>query len=63
MTLQYTASAMVIDVSREVIQYHFTSWPDHGVPEYAGPILNYMRRLKAKHKSDIGPLLVHCRYA
>ena len=43
-------------------QYHFTSWPDHGVPEYAGPILNYLRRIKAQHKQTKGPILVHCRY-
>ena len=43
-------------------QYHFTSWPDHGVPEYAGPILNYLRRIKAQHKQNKGPILVHCRY-
>ena len=43
-------------------QYHFTSWPDHGVPEYAGPILNYLRRIKARHKQNRGPILVHCRY-
>ena len=46
-----------------VTQYHFTSWPDHGVPEYAGPILNYLRRIKAQHKLNKGPILVHCRYA
>ena len=47
--------------SRKVTQYHFTSWPDHGVPEYAGPILNYLRRIKAQHKPNKGPILVHCR--
>ena len=44
-------------------QYHFTLWPDHGVPEYAGPILNYLRRIKAQCKQNKGPILVHCRYA
>ena len=47
--------------SHEVVQYHFTSWPDHGVPEYAGPLLNYLRRIKAQHKPSKGPILVHCR--
>ena len=46
----------------EVIQYHFTPWPDHGVPEYAGPILNYLRSIKVQHKLKDGPILVHCRY-
>ena len=47
----------------KVTQFHFTSWPDHGVPEYAGPILNYLRRMKAKMKHSKGPTLVHCRSA
>ena len=42
----------------KVTQFHFTSWPDHGVPEYAGPILNYLRRIKKLFR---GPTLVHCR--
>ena len=45
----------------KVTQFHFTSWPDHGVPEYAGPILNYLRRMKAQMKLSRGPTLVHCR--
>ena len=45
----------------KVTQFHFTSWPDHGVPEYAGPILNYLRRMKAQMKLSSGPTLVHCR--
>ena len=47
----------------KVTQFHFTSWPDHGVPEYAGPILNYLRRMKAQMKLSRGPTLVHCRSA
>ena len=46
-----------------VTQFHFTSWPDHGVPEYAGPILNYLCRMKAQMKLSRGPTLVHCRSA
>ena len=47
----------------KVTQFHFTSWPDHGVPEYAGPILNYLCRMKAQMKVSRGPTLVHCRSA
>lgn len=45
----------------KVVQYHYTSWPDHGVPEYAGPVLSFLKHIKAKHTKDTGPLLVHCR--
>ena len=47
--------------SCKVVQYHFTSWPDHGVPEYAGPIHNHLRRIRVQHKPKLGPILVHCR--
>ena len=57
--LQYTAGTVGIAVSREIIQYHYTSWPDHGVPECPGPILDYLRRVKSGNRS--GPILVHCR--
>ena len=48
-------------VRRKIAQFHFTSWPDHGVPEYAGSLLAYLRRIKAKYRPSKGPLLVHCR--
>ncbi|CAI8054765.1 Receptor-type tyrosine-protein phosphatase S, partial [Geodia barretti] len=44
-----------------VSQFHFTAWPDHGVPDYATPILTFHRRVMKEHKS--GPIVVHCRSA
>ncbi len=41
-------------------QFHFTTWPDHGVPDYATPILGFHRRVKSQHKPSRGPLLIHC---
>ena len=41
-------------------QYHFTAWPDHGVPDYATPILAFHRRVKAQHHPSRGPMVVHC---
>uniref|UniRef100_A0A1X7SJZ3 protein-tyrosine-phosphatase n=1 Tax=Amphimedon queenslandica TaxID=400682 RepID=A0A1X7SJZ3_AMPQE len=43
-----------------ITQYHFTSWPDHGVPEYATSILQFHRRIKNEYKPTKGPMLVHC---
>ncbi|ELK29844.1 Receptor-type tyrosine-protein phosphatase S [Myotis davidii] len=31
---------------REVRQFQFTAWPDHGVPEYPTPFLAFLRRVK-----------------
>ena len=42
-------------------QFHFTAWPDHGVPDYATPILAFHRRVMKEHKSRKGPVMVHCR--
>ena len=50
------------DPPLNVTQFHFTAWPDHGVPDYATPILAFHRRVKSQHDSAKGPLLVHCRY-
>ncbi|XP_017277702.1 receptor-type tyrosine-protein phosphatase S isoform X3 [Kryptolebias marmoratus] len=45
---------------REVRQFQFTAWPDHGVPEYPTPFLNFLRRVKACNPPDAGPITVHC---
>jgi protein tyrosine phosphatase len=47
---------------RVIYQYHFTVWPDHGVPEQAFPLLSFIRKIRMELKEDDGPLLVHCRY-
>ncbi|XP_066512490.1 receptor-type tyrosine-protein phosphatase F isoform X5 [Hoplias malabaricus] len=45
---------------REVRQFQFMAWPDHGVPEYPTPILSFLRRVKACNPPDAGPMVVHC---
>uniref|UniRef100_A0A8C9WCB0 Receptor-type tyrosine-protein phosphatase U n=1 Tax=Scleropages formosus TaxID=113540 RepID=A0A8C9WCB0_SCLFO len=44
----------------EVKQFHFTSWPEHGVPHHATGLLAFLRRVKACTPPDTGPLVVHC---
>ena len=43
----------------KVTHFHFTAWPDHGVPDYATPLLTFHRRVVKEHK----PKMVHCRYS
>uniref|UniRef100_A0A8C2IG97 Receptor-type tyrosine-protein phosphatase kappa n=1 Tax=Cyprinus carpio TaxID=7962 RepID=A0A8C2IG97_CYPCA len=45
---------------REISQFHFTGWPDHGVPYHATGLLGFVRRVKAKSPPNAGPIVVHC---
>uniref|UniRef100_A0A8C1KE02 protein-tyrosine-phosphatase n=1 Tax=Cyprinus carpio TaxID=7962 RepID=A0A8C1KE02_CYPCA len=45
---------------REVKQFHFTGWPDHGVPYHATGLLSFIRRVKMSNPPTAGPIVVHC---
>ncbi|XP_065105730.2 receptor-type tyrosine-protein phosphatase delta isoform X30 [Paramisgurnus dabryanus] len=45
---------------REVRQFQFTAWPDHGVPEHPTLFLAFLRRVKSCNPPDAGPMVVHC---
>ncbi|KFO96750.1 Receptor-type tyrosine-protein phosphatase eta, partial [Calypte anna] len=48
--------------SHTVRQFHYTSWPDHGVPETTDLLINF-RHLVHEHSSQNpidSPILVHC---
>uniref|UniRef100_H2Y4X8 protein-tyrosine-phosphatase n=1 Tax=Ciona savignyi TaxID=51511 RepID=H2Y4X8_CIOSA len=45
---------------REVKQFHFTSWPDHGVPSHPTNLLSFVRKVKAYDPQGQGPTVVHC---
>lgn len=46
---------------REIRQFHFTGWPDHGVPYHATGLLGFIKRVKSKTLTNAGPMVVHCR--
>uniref|UniRef100_A0A4W3J8K6 Tyrosine-protein phosphatase non-receptor type n=1 Tax=Callorhinchus milii TaxID=7868 RepID=A0A4W3J8K6_CALMI len=50
------------NMERTVWQYHFKSWPDHGVPSDPGGVLDFLEEVNLKQESiaEAGPVVVHC---
>ncbi|KAF6030731.1 PTPRM [Bugula neritina] len=46
-------------VSRQVKQFHFTQWPDHGVPTTSG-LLSFRHRVKQDMSASYKPAIIHC---
>uniref|UniRef100_A0A3B3Q5Y1 Receptor-type tyrosine-protein phosphatase alpha n=1 Tax=Paramormyrops kingsleyae TaxID=1676925 RepID=A0A3B3Q5Y1_9TELE len=45
---------------RPVTQFHFTSWPDFGVPFTPIGMLKFLKKVKACNPQYAGPIVVHC---
>ncbi|VDI74379.1 Hypothetical predicted protein, partial [Mytilus galloprovincialis] len=44
---------------RKVHQFHFTQWPDHGVPD-STKLVYFYRKVKSQQCNQNGPMVVHC---
>ncbi|OWF35537.1 receptor-type tyrosine-protein phosphatase S-like isoform X1 [Mizuhopecten yessoensis] len=44
----------------ELKQYHYTTWPDHGVPRFGNSLLLLRQKIRAYDNLDAGPPIVHC---
>jgi len=56
--------SLQMDNSKEeriVTQFHFTVWPDHGVPDYPTSLLHFVRKVMASNTENSGPIVVHFR--
>ena len=42
-------------------QFHYTGWPDFGVPEMPHPLIAFVRRLENFKRTTDGPDIIHCR--
>lgn len=49
------------DTSRIVRHFHFTTWPDFGVPEPPSTLVRFVRAFRDKvHPSSSHPIIAHC---
>ena len=55
------ASPVFQGKSRPVHHFHFTGWPDRGVPLMATSLLEFRRVVRSYDNTAKGPLIVHCR--
>lgn len=48
--------------SREVLQFHYTTWPDFGVPTSPVAFLEFLKKVRSSGAldSELGPAIVHC---
>ncbi|KAK9883921.1 hypothetical protein WA026_004861 [Henosepilachna vigintioctopunctata] len=45
---------------RKLEQFHYTSWPDHGVPLYPQSLVPFLRKILKIPQSSSSPIVVHC---
>ncbi|KFV86044.1 Tyrosine-protein phosphatase non-receptor type 1, partial [Struthio camelus australis] len=48
--------------SREILHFHYTTWPDFGVPESPASFLNFLFKVRESGSlsPEYGPVVVHC---
>lgn len=48
--------------AREILHFHYTTWPDFGVPESPASFLNFLFKVRESGSLSLehGPIVVHC---
>jgi len=51
------------NITHTLTQYHYTGWPDHGIPDDIDVILAMLANMRdiRSHDPDNAPVVVHCR--
>ncbi|KAA0189065.1 hypothetical protein HAZT_HAZT003432 [Hyalella azteca] len=49
------------DQSRIIRHFHFTTWPDFGVPDPPQALVRFVRAFRERVPPDHRPIVVHCR--
>ena len=58
MRLRWTADGGKGEEERTVCQFHYSAWPDHGVPTQVKPLLEMVRLIRDCQASETLPVLV-----
>ena len=56
-TMQDNDTGKVIQLQH----FHYTTWPDHGVPDNGSPLLAFHQQVIKHQAITGGPIVVHCR--
>ncbi|RUS88217.1 hypothetical protein EGW08_004049, partial [Elysia chlorotica] len=46
--------------SKYIKQFHYTTWPDHGVPRFGHSLLLFRQKIRTYDPLDTGTLIIHC---
>ncbi|CAG5120854.1 unnamed protein product, partial [Candidula unifasciata] len=46
--------------SKYLKQFHYTTWPDHGVPRFGHSLLLFRQKIRAYDSLDNGAVIIHC---
>lgn len=49
------------EVRRMIRHFHFTTWPDFGVPDPPQTLVRFVRFFRERIGADQRPIVVHCR--
>ncbi|KAL3876444.1 hypothetical protein ACJMK2_034289 [Sinanodonta woodiana] len=55
-----TLTMTVENTTKQVTQFHFTAWPDKGVPEAASSIVQFWHKVRNMQSQKRSPTIVHC---
>ena len=45
----------------KVKHFHFTTWPDFGVPTHPSSLVKFVQQVRKEYKDSTAPMVVHCR--
>lgn len=60
MRLRWSGDGGGAPEERTVCQFHYSAWPDHGIPTQVKPLLDMVRLIRDCQASETLPVLIHC---